>query len=108
MKAAKKKIVQEKEEKNKMIEKIKNLENTQRRLTKDMNNMKKALLEEVTKGGKSAKKVESGKSKLLEEKKKRHQYNKKTHDRLKEKEEKISHLKQTFSTMLDEIKGNVK
>ena len=58
-----------------MIEKIKKLENTQRRLTKDMNNMKKALLEEVTKGVKYAKKVESGESKLLEEKKKRHQYN---------------------------------
>ena len=40
-----------------------------------MNNMKKALLEEVTKGKKVAEKVESGKSKLLEEKKKTHQYN---------------------------------
>ena len=58
-----------------MIEKIKKLENTQRRLTKDMNNMKKALLEEVTKGKKITEKVESGKSKLLEERKKRHQYN---------------------------------
>ena len=108
MKAAKEKIVQEKKEKNEMIEKIKKLENTQRRLTKDMNNMKKALLEEVTKGKKFSEKVESEKSKLIEEKKKRHQYNKKTHDRLKEKEEKISHLKQNLSTMSDEIKGNVK
>ena len=105
MKAAKEAIVQEKKEKNALIEQIRKLERTQNLLTKDMDNMKNALLTEIAKGEQFSKKAQSDRSKLYDEKKKRQQSNQRAYDKLKEKDNEISHLKQSMSTMSDEMKG---